>query len=240
MAKDNTAGLVPVSPPSGQQTTQAEDPGDQRSGAQHQTSGHHKPSYMDIRGFQQSQATTHPSESDLHGSPRPISETEIEKPESLHDDDSSHSFSSSSEGSRIGRRPGSNDTGHRLKIMRSVSEVRDGIESRREVELGEPLEKQPTPRSLADENLVTWDSEDPDNPKTWAFGRKWAAVGIVSMFTLISPVSSSMTAPALNSIGAELNMTSEFQKELSLSIFVLGRFPGCLFIMYWFAALIPF
>lgn len=72
--------------------------------------------------------------------------------------------------------------------------VRDGIESRHEVELGEPLEKNPTPRHLADENLVTWDVDDPGNPKTWPFGRKWAAVTIVSIFTFISPVSSSMTA----------------------------------------------
>lgn len=102
--------------------------------------------------------------------------------------------------------------------------IRDGIESRHDYELGEPLEKEPTPHYLAqDENLVTWDVDDAENPKTWSFGRKWAAITIVSMFTFISPVSSSMIAPALDAIGAELNITSEFEKAMSLSIFVLGE-----------------
>lgn len=243
MEKGNSVRPGRMSPASGQQTTQGEDSGNQQSGAQQQAGGHHQPSYMDIRGLRQSQVTTQRSRSDLHGNPPhppAISETEIEKPASLRDDDSYHSSSSSSQASRVGRRPGSNGTEHRLKIMRSVSEVRDGIESRRELELGEPLEKHPTPRNLADENLVTWDVEDAENPKTWAFGRKWAAVGIVSMFTLISPVSSSMTAPALNAIGAELDMTSEFQKELSLSIFVLGMCLDHLFVTCMFTALIAF
>lgn len=101
--------------------------------------------------------------------------------------------------------------------------MRDGIESRRDAELGEALEKQPTPRHLADPDLVTFELDDPDNPKTWKYSRKWAAVFVVSTFTLISPVSSSMTAPALKYIAADLNMTTEIEKELSLSIFVLGE-----------------
>ncbi|KAK7748967.1 hypothetical protein SLS53_000992 [Cytospora paraplurivora] len=112
--------------------------------------------------------------------------------------------------------------GDRPRITRSISEVRDGIESRRDIEIGQPLEKEPTPRRLADPDLVTFDVDDPHNPKDWSFGKKWAAVAVVSMFTFISPVSSTMTAPALNSIGKELDITSEFEKQLSLSIFVLG------------------
>lgn len=50
---------------------------------------------------------------------------------------------------------------------------------------------------------------------------------MISLFAFISPVSSSMTAPALNPIGAELQMTSDFVKELSLSIFVLGMSSPC-------------
>ncbi|KAK7726257.1 hypothetical protein SLS53_009522, partial [Cytospora paraplurivora] len=106
-----------------------------------------------------------------------------------------------------------------FRRKRSISEVRDGIESRRDIEIGQPLEKEPTPRRLADPDLVTFDVDDPHNPKDWSFGKKWAAVAVVSMFTFISPVSSTMTAPALNSIGKELDITSEFEKQLSLSIF---------------------
>ncbi|ROW05468.1 hypothetical protein VSDG_00228 [Cytospora chrysosperma] len=92
--------------------------------------------------------------------------------------------------------------------------------------LGGALEKQPTPRHLADPNLVTFDVDDPGNPKTWKFGRKWAAVFVVSTFTLISPISSTMTAPALKYIAADLNITTEIEQELSLSIFVLAYAIG--------------
>lgn len=144
-------------------------------------------------------------------------EIEVEKPKPSTDDDSSSASGSISERSsrfEFGRRP---------EVTRTISDVRDGIESRHDVEAASPLEKQPTPRHLADPNLVTWSNDDPENPKTWSMKQKWAAVSVVSTFTLISPVSSTMTAPALNSIANELNITNEFEKQLSLSIFVLGK-----------------
>ena len=60
-----------------------------------------------------------------------------------------------------------------------VPEVRDGIKDERDVEAGPKLEKSRTTRSgrsARDPNLVTWTGpEDPDNPKNWSMGRKWAA-----------------------------------------------------------------
>lgn len=148
-------------------------------------------------------------------------EIEMEKPGLPTDHDSSSSSGSMSEDEvRLGR---SSHSG-RPEVVRAISHVRDGIESRHDVEAALPLEKHPTPRHLADPNLVTWNTEDPENPKTWETRQKWAAVFVVSTFTLISPVSSTMTAPALNSIASELNITNEFEKQLSLSIFVLGTF----------------
>lgn len=44
-----------------------------------------------------------------------------------------------------------------------------------------------------------------------------------------------MTAPALDKIGAELNITSSFEKALSLSIFVLGEFL-CDLVISWISA----
>lgn len=150
-------------------------------------------------------------------------EIEAEKPGSPTDDDTSSSSGSISEDEvRLGR---SRSSG-RPEVTRAFSHVRDGIESRHDVEAALPREKQPTPRHLADPNLVTWNTEDPENPKTWETRQKWAAVFVVSTFTLISPVSSTMTAPALNSIARELNITVEFEKQLSLSIFVLAYAIG--------------
>ncbi|KAJ9138909.1 MFS multidrug transporter [Pleurostoma richardsiae] len=113
------------------------------------------------------------------------------------------------------------------RLSRSISEVRDGIQNCRDVELGD-LEKSETHHSTHhDPNLVTWNGpNDPDNPKAWPFKKKWAAVAIVSCFTLMSPVSSTMTAPALEAIGKDLNITDSFERALSLSIFVLAYAIG--------------
>lgn len=78
---------------------------------------------------------------------------------------------------------------------------------------------------------VTWESaEDPENPKNWSYRKKWAATLIVSSFTFISPVSSSMVAPALNKIGLDLGISPEIEKSLTLSIFVLAYAIGPLFL----------
>lgn len=70
---------------------------------------------------------------------------------------------------------------------------------------------------------VSWDGpDDPENPKNWSLGLKWAATAIVSSFTFISPVSSSIVAPALTSIAADFHIRSEVESQLVLSIFVLG------------------
>jgi hypothetical protein len=78
---------------------------------------------------------------------------------------------------------------------------------------------------------VTWDSaDDPANPKNWSIKRKWAATLIVSCFTLVSPISSSMISPALASISKDFNITNEVEAQLTLSIFVLAYAIGPLFL----------
>jgi hypothetical protein len=82
-----------------------------------------------------------------------------------------------------------------------------------------------------DPNLVTWDGpDDIENPKNWSTGRKWAATFVISSFTFISPVSSSMVAPALTAMNADLHITSEIESALVLSIFVLAYAVGPLFL----------
>ncbi|EKD21743.1 uncharacterized protein L3040_004966 [Drepanopeziza brunnea f. sp. 'multigermtubi'] len=110
-----------------------------------------------------------------------------------------------------------------------LPEIRDGIEDKRDVEAGPKLENSQTTkssRSARDPNLVGWERNDPNNPKNWSVGRKWSATLIVSAFTFISPVSSSMIAPAVNAIAAEFNITNDIEKSLTLSIFVLAYAVG--------------
>ena len=57
---------------------------------------------------------------------------------------------------------------------------------------------------------------------SWSYGRKWAATLVVSSFTFISPVSSSMVAPASAQLAKDLGITSPTVTAMSVSIFVLA------------------
>ncbi|KAF8836362.1 MFS polyamine transporter [Paxillus ammoniavirescens] len=79
--------------------------------------------------------------------------------------------------------------------------------------------------------IVDWDGpDDPQNPKNWSFKRKWAATAIVSSFTFITPVSSSMIAPATDQLAADFGIHSSVVIALSTSIFVLAFAIGPLFL----------
>jgi hypothetical protein len=89
---------------------------------------------------------------------------------------------------------------------------------------------------------VDWDGPgDPMNPKksvarllsfvhsdltmafaSWPYRQKWAATIVVSSFTFISPVSSSMVAPAASQVAEQLGITSNALVAMTTSIFVLG------------------
>ncbi|KAK2627727.1 hypothetical protein QTJ16_002373 [Diplocarpon rosae] len=111
-----------------------------------------------------------------------------------------------------------------------VPGVRDGKENQGDLEAGPRLETSKTTRSARstrDPYLVSWDgADDTKNPKNWSYRRKWAVTLIVSSFTFISPVSSSMIAPAVNAISAEFNITNDVEKNMTLSIFVLAYAVG--------------
>lgn len=86
-------------------------------------------------------------------------------------------------------------------------------------------------RSEKDVNLVAWDGpDDPENPKNWTRRRKWAATATISLFTFISPVSSSMIAPALMQIQSDFHISNPSTVGLALSIFLLAFAVGPLFI----------
>ncbi|TBU32694.1 MFS polyamine transporter [Dichomitus squalens] len=79
--------------------------------------------------------------------------------------------------------------------------------------------------------IVNWEGpDDPENPKNWSFGRKWAATTIVSAFTFISPVSSSMMAPASDQIAQQFGITNSAVIALLTSIFVAAYAFGPLFL----------
>ncbi|KAL5002720.1 putative MFS transporter [Aspergillus recurvatus] len=81
-----------------------------------------------------------------------------------------------------------------------------------------------------DLNLVTWSGpDDPENPKNWPNSLKWKNTWTVSLFVFISPVSSSMIAPAMHNLGSDLGMQTEIEIYLSMAIFILAYAIGPIF-----------
>ncbi|KAF7312747.1 MFS polyamine transporter [Mycena indigotica] len=103
-----------------------------------------------------------------------------------------------------------------------------------------PTSSRSTPTTVAaaessqptvEEIVVDWNGpDDPENPKNWSRSKKWAATAVVSAFTLISPVSSSMIAPASQQVAQDFGITNDVVVALVTSIFVLAYALGPLFL----------
>ncbi|KAF8800960.1 MFS general substrate transporter [Phlegmacium glaucopus] len=65
-------------------------------------------------------------------------------------------------------------------------------------------------------------ANDPDNARNWSSGKKWTATAIVSFYTLVSPLASSMMAPGLPEIATKYGITNPSVIALTLSIFLLA------------------
>ncbi|KAI9513187.1 multidrug resistance protein 4 [Russula earlei] len=63
---------------------------------------------------------------------------------------------------------------------------------------------------------------DARNPRNWPRSKKWAAVSVVSMYTIVAAIVSSMMAPALPNIAEQFRIVSETEIALTLSIFLLS------------------
>ncbi|KAI1127720.1 major facilitator superfamily domain-containing protein [Nemania abortiva] len=187
---------------------------EKQSGSEDKTQAHspHTQDATQMRDFAEIEKThNHDTDTDVEG------------------DSSSTTASAVSSSWEEDREQGSRPASQSLSRHISETEVRDGIQNQRDPELGpELMEKvDTTAPNPNDPNLVTWTGpDDPQNPKNWTFSKKWAAVFTVSLFTLISPISSSLVAPALENIGDELGITQDFEKNLTLSIFVLAYAIG--------------
>jgi hypothetical protein len=80
--------------------------------------------------------------------------------------------------------------------------------------------------------LIGWDGQDdPKNPQNFATGKKWSLLAVISAMTLISPLASSMFAPAITYMAAEFKETNETILSFTVSIYLLGYTvsPGRIF-----------
>ncbi|KAI1796256.1 MFS general substrate transporter [Ganoderma leucocontextum] len=73
-------------------------------------------------------------------------------------------------------------------------------------------------------------AHDPINPRNWPSGKKWVMVSIVSLYTFVAPLGSSMMAPALPDVGLRYHITSQTEIAATLSVFLLTFAIGPLFL----------
>lgn len=79
------------------------------------------------------------------------------------------------------------------------------------------------PETDLSRGLVGWDSQDdPENPQNFAASKKWALLALISAFTLISPLASSMFSPAVVYMAAEFHETNETILSFTVSIYLVG------------------
>lgn len=82
-----------------------------------------------------------------------------------------------------------------------------------------------------DPELVTWDGpDDPENPRNWSKKERIFQTVIVSLYTMISPLSSSILSPAMTEIAQSLGITKVVVQSLCVSIMVLAWAIGPLII----------
>ncbi|TID18816.1 major facilitator superfamily domain-containing protein [Venturia nashicola] len=82
-----------------------------------------------------------------------------------------------------------------------------------------------------DPNIVGWDGvDDPENPLNWPSKRKWAAVGMISVVTFLTPLGSSIFAPGVPLVMDEFHSESQILEGFVVSVYVLGFAFGPLII----------
>ncbi|KAJ8597731.1 multidrug resistance protein 4 [Rhizopogon salebrosus TDB-379] len=70
---------------------------------------------------------------------------------------------------------------------------------------------------------------DPINPRNWSPAKKWIATTLVSMYTFVTPLASSIMAPGLPDVAIKYGITNPTVIALTLSIFLLSFAIGPLF-----------
>ncbi|CAH0047150.1 unnamed protein product [Clonostachys solani] len=74
-----------------------------------------------------------------------------------------------------------------------------------------------------DPNVVDWDGpDDPENPMNWPPRKKNTIVALISMITFITPLASSVFAPAINQVMTEFKSTDEQLASFIVSVYLLG------------------
>jgi len=88
------------------------------------------------------------------------------------------------------------------------------------------VEKSPEKLAAKDLNLIDWAIDDPERPLNWSNTKKWRNLGIISFFRLLTPLASSMVAPATNTVLEDFGSTNRTIGSFIVSIYILGYALG--------------
>ncbi|KAF8558851.1 MFS general substrate transporter [Imleria badia] len=91
-----------------------------------------------------------------------------------------------------------------------------------------PGQEQPVVCDDKVEDTDEWEY-NPNNPRNWSPLRKWMPTFLVSLYTLVTPLASSMMAPGLPDLASKYGITNPTILGLTLSIFLLSFAIGPLF-----------
>lgn len=97
-------------------------------------------------------------------------------------------------------------------------------------ESGLPIEFNGEEYGTIDPELIIFEYQDPDDPRNWKLSTKIYLLAFVSIYTLVSPMSSSMLTPAISEISKEFNITNPVISSMIASIQILAWAFGPLLI----------
>ncbi|KAJ0417286.1 major facilitator superfamily domain-containing protein [Aspergillus carlsbadensis] len=130
-------------------------------------------------------------------------------------------------------------SGRRLSAMSTLAETDNPRLEEHDVE--KEANAEPTSRPTADKKgfpetdlsrgIVGWEGQDdPNNPQNFAPSKKWGLLGLISVFTLISPLASSIFAPAVSYMAADFGETNQTILSFTVSVYLLGYTFGPCFL----------
>lgn len=119
----------------------------------------------------------------------------------------------------------------RKSVLKTISQKLDKVDTYKDVpDISVPTVDYGREFLELDPEIITWDENDPNYPRNWSMKSKFTQTMIVSLYTLISPMSSSISSPASSFIAKEFGITNKSVMALTVSIMILAWALGPLII----------
>ncbi|OCL05615.1 MFS general substrate transporter [Glonium stellatum] len=110
-----------------------------------------------------------------------------------------------------------------MQSATGVSRIRPCDEENLDLQSPPKVESQKIDSDGRELNIVSWEGDDdPANPRNWPATVKWGNITIVSLVTIVTPLASSMFAPAVPQVMAQFHSNNEELASFVISVYVIG------------------